>query len=189
MNASPQKSAALAEDLYQAICDDAPLWRIRSLVEAGADLEARVGANRYTALLWALMGDKHVETALYLLDAGASPYASNGFGNALTYAAVLGRDQRRLEGLLARKVLPDEPDDSGKTALMHAAELGVGWAAEKLIEAGADLYLKDKDGLCAHDYALQKQGAGFAQKLTEIFRAKAPAISIMKPIVLKRPSP
>ena len=70
------KSAALAQELYDAIANDAPLSRIRSLVERGADLEAPVGANRYTALLYALMGDRHVETAIYLMDAGADPYAS-----------------------------------------------------------------------------------------------------------------
>jgi ankyrin repeat protein len=185
------KSAALAEELYQAICNDQPLWKIQNLVKAGADLEARVGANRYTALLWALTGDKHVDVALYLMDAGADPYAFNGLGNALTYAACFGRDQRKLEGLLERKVLPDRPDGSGKTPLMHAAELGIGWAAEMLIRNGADLYLKDKDGLSAYDYA-HKKGEGFAGELASKSTRPAPPIVIMKPLILKKgpaPSP
>src|SRR3954466_8772035 len=108
-----QKSAALAQELYTAISDDQPLSRIQGLVQRGADLEAPVGANKYTALLFALMGDKHVETAIYLMDAGADPYAHNGLGNALTYAALYGADRRKLEALLERKVDPDRVDGKG----------------------------------------------------------------------------
>ncbi|MEZ0224016.1 MAG: ankyrin repeat domain-containing protein [Alphaproteobacteria bacterium] len=183
-----EKSAALAEELYQAILKDQPLSKIRSLVERGADLEARVGANRYTALLWALQGDKHVDVALYLVDAGADPYASNGLGNALTYAACYGRDQRKLEGLLERKVLPDQPDDSGKTPLMNAAEQGIGWAAEMLIRNGADLYLKDPEGLSAFDYAHRK-GKDFAETLASKSTRLSPPIVIMKPLTLIKKGP
>lgn len=182
-----QKSAALAEQLYQAISNDEPVFRIKSLIERGADLEARVGANQYTALLWALMGDKHVEAAICLMDAGADPYACNGLGNALTYAALFGRDQQRLEALLERKTDPNRPDNSGKTVLMYAVEHGKTWAVDMLLAHGASPYVKDPSGSSAIDYARRHHGEDAADHLVAKSKVPAPPpepIKIMKPLTL-----
>jgi ankyrin repeat protein len=183
------KSAVLAEQLYNAISDDQPVGRIEALVKAGADLEARVGSNGYTALLWALMGDKHVDTAIYLMDAGADPHAYNGLGNALTYAALYGNDRRKLEALLERKVDPNRPDGSGQTALMHCISQGKMWAVDMLLAAGASPYITDPQGSSAIDIARRKQGQDVADDIVAKSIVPPPPpkpITIMKPLVFNK---
>lgn len=50
---------------------------------------------------------------------------------------------------------PNETDASGCTLLMRAAKSGNEWQVQRLIEAGADLNLKDKDGWTALMYSVR----------------------------------
>ncbi|GLB07067.1 hypothetical protein AtubIFM57258_002389 [Aspergillus tubingensis] len=52
----------------------------------------------------------------------------------------------------------NEQDDDGRIPLSHAAELGNEWAANKLIDAGADPYQSDKNGRSSLSWAAQSGG-------------------------------
>ncbi|GLA76319.1 hypothetical protein AtubIFM55763_007890 [Aspergillus tubingensis] len=52
----------------------------------------------------------------------------------------------------------NEQDDDGRTPLSHAAELGNEWAANDLINAGADPYQSDKNGRSSLSWAAQSGG-------------------------------
>lgn len=52
---------------------------------------------------------------------------------------------------------PDESDKSGRTLLMKAAKAGNDWQVKSLIEAGAKINEKDKDGWTALMYAVRYQ--------------------------------
>lgn len=52
---------------------------------------------------------------------------------------------------------PDETDFSGQTLLMKAAKAGNDWQIKRLIEAGAKVNLRDKDGWTALMYAARYQ--------------------------------
>ncbi len=50
---------------------------------------------------------------------------------------------------------PDETDLSGRTLLMKAAKAGNEWQVKRLLEAGADINLKDNDGWTALMYTVR----------------------------------
>ena len=82
---------------------------------------------------------------------------------------------------------PDEIDLSGRTQLMKAAKSGNDWQLKRLIEAGADTNIKDKDGWTALMYAVRYQeglecvelllNAGADIKVTNNFGLSALAIA------------
>lgn len=54
-------------------------------------------------------------------------------------------------------VNPNEQDNKGRTALMRACETGNDWEISSLINAGANVNIKDKDGWTALMYAVRYQ--------------------------------
>lgn len=63
---------------------------------------------------------------------------------------------------------PNEADDFGVTLLMKAAKAGNDWDVQNLIDAGADLNLRDKDGWSALMYAVRYQNnLSLVQKLID----------------------
>ena len=98
---------------------------VEQLLGAGVDINRRYG-NDLTVLMWAA-----------------------GYANDVTEAEGL----ETVDLLIARGARLDDADNRGRTALMTACEMGHAAVAARLIEAGADPTLRDKDGKTALDLA------------------------------------
>ncbi|HEY8555376.1 MAG TPA: ankyrin repeat domain-containing protein [Burkholderiales bacterium] len=129
--------------MYAATAGDADA--VALLVEHGASLNARA-ANGWTALtLAAARGFDGV--VRLLLDRGADPNVRDVYGwTALMRAADAGRaaSVRALLGVPRTEV--DARDESGHSALHHAAAQGYEDIVQLLIDAGADPAARDREG-------------------------------------------
>jgi len=134
---------------------------LKALIAAGADVNA--DNNGRTALVAATQHN-HPECVRVLIASGANLDAI-GYGNtALMLAAELGH-QECLDLLIAGNANPDRQNSKGWTATMFAVYHGKGGALTSLIDKGADLNLRAKNGLSALGYAYMKRRAGCAEKL------------------------
>ena len=188
---TPAQAYSLASQLFDCIQDHAGVSRAAALVRAGADLEARFGGTRDTALQRAILCRQN-DIAIYLIDNGADIYspALGGSCNALIYTAMFGDYEDVMEKLLSKGVPADTtPKPIDKTALMWCAEGGKWGRAKLLIEHGADVYRCDDKGKNALDYAQEKQGAAFAKRLGEFYEAvhAHDRVTVMKPLTFKKP--
>ena len=127
---------------------------LAALLEAGGDPDAQDRHGK-GALIYAA-GRAFPEIVELLLEAGAD--ADKVWGQDLTalmWAAGHANDAPALDAIdVARRLIEagvavDRQDDRGRTALMIASERGHMKMVEFLLEAGADLSLKDKTGLTA----------------------------------------
>jgi ankyrin repeat protein len=98
---------------------------VEQLLGAGVDINRRYG-NDLTVLIWAA-----------------------GYANDVTEAEGL----ETVDLLIARGARLDDADNRGRTALMTAGEMGHADVTARLLEAGADPTLRDKDGKTALDLA------------------------------------
>jgi Ankyrin repeats (3 copies) len=187
---TPAQAYSLASQLFDCIQDHAGVPRAASLVKAGADLEARFGGTRDTALQRAIMC-RQDDIALYLIDNGSDLYSpALSTANPIIYSAMFGDYDDVMKKLLAKGVPPDSvPTPNCKTALMWAAEGGKLSRARILIEAGADVMRVDEKGKTAIDYAQEKQGNAFAKNLQAIYDAvhANDRVTVMKPLSFKKP--
>eukprot|EP00756_Hemistasia_phaeocysticola_P042053 Hpha_TRINITY_DN16947_c2_g2::TRINITY_DN16947_c2_g2_i1::g.54819::m.54819 len=109
------------ELLYAAIQGDTPT--VRSLVEGGANLEAK-NKYGYTALINAAY-EGHTATVQYLLDKGASLEAKSNRGNtALDYAMQRSMDE-------VATILRDYPEAARRKAAEEARRKKAAEEAEK----------------------------------------------------------
>ena len=76
-------------------------------------------------------------------------------------------------GFLPRGAGIDALDNDGKTALIHAIVAKNEAAANTLIAHGASVSVSDRASLTAHDYALQAELPGLAQRLNEQMHSAA----------------
>lgn len=113
---------------------------VKTLLARGIDVNARETTYGETALMWAA-SENHADAVRVLLEHHAEIDARS---NALEYP----KDRFGLEGVIT--VLPH----GHWTALMYAARQGSLGAARVLVEAGAQLNLKDPDGTTALVLAL-----------------------------------
>lgn len=187
---TPAQAYSLASQLFDCIQDHAGVPRAASLVKAGADLEARFGGTRDTALQRAILC-RQDDIALYLIDNGADLYSpALTTANPLIYSAMFGDYDDVMEKLLAKGVPADcTPTPNGKTALMWCAEGGKWSRAKMLIERGASIHARDEKGRTAIDYAQEKQGLTFAERLVNLYEAvhANDPIKVMRPLSLKKP--
>ena len=129
----------------------------RVLVEAGAriDVPMKVLGVFYTKpLIYStFVGDAAMVD--YLISKGASPNDEDADGvTALEWAAI-GNHAETVQVLLARGAQVNRIDKFGMTPLLYAASVDFGDTAviEKLIESGADLKAKNKQGQTALELA------------------------------------
>ena len=87
-----------------------------------------------------------------LLDRGAKVHSTDGDGKTALHRAAIGHDGC-VDSLVKRDANLNAQDDDKRTPLMAAAVNGRPSIVQKLLAAGADPTLKDKDGKTALDLA------------------------------------
>ena len=110
---------------------------VRTLVEAGAEVNARQGDGS-TALHWASYRDNR-EIAALLVRAGAEVNATNDLGATPLWAACENGSSAMVTLLLEAGADPNRALPFGETPLMTAARAGNADAVGQLLSAGADV--------------------------------------------------
>ncbi|MBO7412014.1 MAG: SUMF1/EgtB/PvdO family nonheme iron enzyme, partial [Ottowia sp.] len=116
--------------------------KVRALLAAGADVEAR--ERRYGTT--ALMTISNPEVAAVLLAAGAAVDGLDRTGQTALFYAAMNGNVPMIEALLRAGAAVNARSDSGGTALIEAASNGQPEAVRALLAAGADAKLKDGNG-------------------------------------------
>jgi ankyrin repeat protein len=126
------------------------------LLDAGADAETM--DSQGCPVLCKIVNHRNLVKILQrLLDAGANPNSDDGTGATALYLAVMCNNEEGVRLLLEHGADPGVPYE-GLTPLMSAAsnqQLGI---LRKLINTGADLNSRDKDGRSALMHALHQHG-------------------------------
>lgn len=130
---------------------------VTKLLEAGAEVDMR-GWSEMTPLL-AAAREKRLGCFNLLIDSGASVNVFDQSGRSLLDYCVSEVWMEFLDKILKADIDGIDLDfvnKDGQTALMSAARMGrCEKALFKLVEAGADWRLRDKDGFNALDFALK----------------------------------
>lgn len=127
---------------------------VERMIRNGAEVEATDDEGR-TALMWATSGrDKEIVEMLIKEGADVNATTDDGW-TALMYAALVGwNDITKV--LINNGAKVNVANQNGQTALMMAAQVKSrvrGWPTlELLIEAGADIKMKDNRGFIARDF-------------------------------------
>jgi ankyrin repeat protein len=130
---------------------------LKALLGAGAKVEARMkllGLVAVSPLLYATTsGDS--EIVELLIDHGADPNEVDGDGISALDWATLANHVETVKLLLKKGARVDHVDKFAMTPLLYAASIDFGDTAvlEKLIDAGADLKARSKQGLTALELA------------------------------------
>ena len=142
------------------------------LLDNGANIEAKGELHRTSLILYSVNNDKSVEKVKFLLDNGANINATDYIGDTALMVAASSDNVKIINGLaihqkdsnldivqflIARGANVNIKNQNGKTALIQAAEIGNVKVVEALINAGADLNVRDK-----------KQGFNLGGKLTAL---------------------
>ena len=128
-DAAPELDGRLLEAARTGAADE-----VRSLLERGADVEAR-DQNGATALVAAAYGN-HVEVARVLIEAGADVNRKDETEQSafLIATSEVGDDPRLLELTLANGADVNAKDSYNGTGLIRAAERGHAAIIERLLE-------------------------------------------------------
>jgi uncharacterized protein len=106
----------------------------------------------------------NLKLAKELLDRGVRVNAKNAKGNtALTLAPHHGADGKMVQLLSDAGADPNVKTQDGMTALIAAALVGDGAAADQLLKAGADPIARDKWGHTAEEQACGRGERGHAE--------------------------
>lgn len=126
---------------------------IASLIAHGADPNIPNGDDLETPLFAAVLKNTP-ETVDKLIAACAHPDVKDKDGLAPLWYAVLGKQHENVSRLLAHKADPNLPNGSNERTLLYAAvrnkDLGM---VNRLVEAGARIEVKDKDGVTLRSVA------------------------------------
>jgi ankyrin repeat protein len=126
------------------------LETVRLLLDAGATVRPQDDP----AVVLAVASESPSAVLRLLVERGADPNATRSDGAPALVIAVMRRDARLVDELLAGGAEVDAPDADGRTALMHAVERGANGIVVSLLCAGADKDRKAVDGSSAHTLAL-----------------------------------
>ncbi|MBO7244294.1 MAG: ankyrin repeat domain-containing protein [Alphaproteobacteria bacterium] len=159
----------------------------KMLIEKKADVNFQTKNNGYTPLLAAVTNGS-VQMMNDLIQAGAN-INQGGFKITPLMASVQLKRFKHFKCLLEKEAIDlNKQDEYGKTALMMAIENGFMAAGFELIEKGADVLIKDKEGNDVYQLAMkmgQKEIADMIKKrVSDILRERKKA-----KIVAKKPQP
>ncbi|MCP4646207.1 MAG: ankyrin repeat domain-containing protein [bacterium] len=138
-------------------------WIARSLIERGADINAR-DDTRWTVLIRAIRNEQ-TEIARVLVDAGANLDWRYGNGQTPLMAAVDRGNIEVAQILIEAGINVNAKSFSKCTALRFAAQEGQMRIVRMLIEAGADVNVKDEWGGTALDRAIDAKQMEIAKFL------------------------
>jgi ankyrin repeat protein len=129
---------------------------IKDLIAKGANVN-ETNNNGETALMRAVRNSK-VDNVKLLLESGAdlniaTNIATNNGTTALMYVADNYHNSQILDLLINHKANLNSKNKYGMTALMMAAKTNYQEGVSKLIEAGADINLRDTNNKTALSYA------------------------------------
>mmetsp|Transcript_9081 Transcript_9081/g.12565 ORF Transcript_9081/g.12565 Transcript_9081/m.12565 type:complete len:272 (+) Transcript_9081:62-877(+) len=142
------------------------------LLENHADLHMTEIKNGWTSLHLAVALKNQVMTAL-LLDFGASHTIADKNGNTPLCLAVDDADSNDKVGmillLLGSWANPNQRCEGGELPLHKAIKSNDMYACRLLVENGADINLKNNDGLSAVEVAKQHHNTALANEITRVY--------------------
>lgn len=149
-----EEGNTLLHMVCQPGCDDDEAAITRQLIEAGLEVDA-VNWDGCTPLSLACEAG-HMDRVRVLVDAGADIHTRDRVGGTLLHQAskAPAPAPEVLAYLLeAHSLEPDGMDADGRTPLSLASQAGCIASIERLLTAGADVCLSDRQGLTPFDYA------------------------------------
>lgn len=109
--------------------------------------------------------DDVLELMDYLIEKGCDINRRDIDGNTAVFFAA--GEKERLQMLINKGADINYLNDKGETALMQAAKMNSLWKTENLINAGADPFIKDRNGKTAFDLATEKDNTYIAEIIQE----------------------
>jgi uncharacterized protein len=125
---------------------------VEKLVKYGAEIDAQNNAGE-TALMHAVKCINNVELIDFLINLGADPTIKDNKGNNLLIKSLEAGDFLFDAILELNSIDINEKNNKGYTALMMAIYNGQNRRARILLDKGANINLRSKDGLTAIDLA------------------------------------
>ena len=124
------------------------------LIQCGANVELRNACSDMTALMYALL-ERHGHVVEVLVRAGAKVHDRNRYGWTAVMMAVMYGAVDTLGCVLEKAHGVDVSNDDGGKALLIAAAQGKAGHVAKLLDAGANVYYRNRNNEDAFDLAMK----------------------------------
>lgn len=136
------------------------------LIQCGADVEQRNACSDLTALMYALM-ERHRHVVEVLVRAGAKVHDRNRYGWTALMMAVMYATVDTLGCVLETAHGVDVSNDDGGKALLIAAAQGKAGHVAKLLDAGANVYYRNRNNQDAFDLAVKHGNEEIAKMIAQ----------------------
>jgi ankyrin repeat protein len=157
---------------------------VRLLLDKGVDVNGK-GYKGCTALFEALINNSNFEMAKLLLDKGADINARTVDGNSVLIHAVSKNKQKTAGFLLGRGANPDLRGNSVSPLTLAVARYNLK-IIKRLLDNGADINLRDKEGMTPLLQALATRPSGAGtyktqRDMVELFIKKGADVNVRSP--------
>jgi hypothetical protein len=155
----------LSNTMYTACCEG-DMETIINLLDAGKSVNCVSQGLDWTPVMAALMNGQ-INTAIMLLGSGADLSRLDIHGRFTIHHAAIGGDRDCVEWVLANTTININLTTTahGETPIMECLKRDNLDASKLLIEKGANLFIKDRNGESAMDHALGPQVLQHAKDL------------------------